>query len=54
MVKGNLRMKPPFRKKHMSLPGMCFLFTLLMFQEVNNGGMFQNFTGRDRNSAGPF
>nr|DAR00236.1 MAG TPA: hypothetical protein [Caudoviricetes sp.]DAS75153.1 MAG TPA: hypothetical protein [Caudoviricetes sp.] len=26
MVKGNLRMKPPFRKKHILKSGMCFLF----------------------------
>nr|DAR59887.1 MAG TPA: protein of unknown function (DUF4305) [Caudoviricetes sp.] len=38
----------------MSLPGMCFLFTFLAFQSVNNGGMFRNFTAQDRNSAGPF
>lgn len=54
MIKGNLRMKPPFRKKHILKSGMCFLLTFLTFQLVNNGGMFQNFTAQDRNSAGPF
>lgn len=36
MIKGNLRMKPPFRKKHILKSGMCFLFVKKNIKTLDN------------------